>query len=61
MNAKGEYDLETGYKFAEDSRNGDDNRVTKGKKFADLCSKSKFNVTILQFVMGFFFYFFTKL
>lgn len=47
MNAKGQYDLKMGYKLAEDLKNNnadDDNRVANGKKFADLCSKSKYHV-----------------
>lgn len=44
MNAKGQYDLKMGYKLAEESKNGDENREKNGKKLADLCSKSKFHV-----------------
>lgn len=43
LNAKGLFDLEVGYKRAEDSNIGDENGITNAKNFADLCSKSKLN------------------
>jgi hypothetical protein len=39
MTDKGMYDLEAGYKLAEEAKNGDEKRLENGRKLVELCAK----------------------